>query len=63
MHKWIAEAIGKPGALHKDLGVPVGKTIPLKKIHKAEHAGGIEAKRANLAETLRHLHKSHEGHK
>ena len=29
---WIAGAIKKPGALHKDLGVPAGKKIPSAKL-------------------------------
>lgn len=54
--KWIAGAIKHPGALHKDLGVPQGKKIPLKKIQKAAQGGGKTAKRARLAITLRKLH-------
>ena len=30
--KWIQKAIKKPGALHKELGVPAGKKIPAKKL-------------------------------
>jgi hypothetical protein len=59
--KWISGAIKHPGALHKSLGVPVGQKIPLKKLHSAENKGGLMAKRANLAETLRHLNHSHKG--
>lgn len=50
---WIAGAIKKPGALHKELGVPQGDKIPEKKLKKAEHAGGKLGKRARLAETLK----------
>ena len=50
--KWIQKAIKKPGALHKELGVPEGKKIPKKKLEKAAHAGGKLGKRARLAETL-----------
>lgn len=32
--KWIADAIKKKGALHKDLGVKQGKKIPEKKLKK-----------------------------
>jgi hypothetical protein len=55
--KWIQGAIKHPGALHKELGVPQGKKIPMKKLKEAEKKGGKEAKRAHLAETLRGLNK------
>jgi hypothetical protein len=54
---WIAGAIGKPGALHKDLGVPVGKKIPEKKLESAENKPGVVGKRARLAETLKGFKK------
>lgn len=55
--KWIQKAIKKPGALHKELGVPEGKKIPAKKLEKAEHAKGKLGQRARLAETLKKLNK------
>jgi len=56
--KWIQKAIKKPGALHKDLGVPKGKKIPASKLKKAEHSKNPKVrKRAALAETLKKLHK------
>jgi hypothetical protein len=59
---WIAGAIKHPGALHKSLGVPAGEKIPEKKLVKAEHSDNPTlAKRANLAETLKKLHKRHGG--
>lgn len=54
---WIQEAVKKPGALHKDLGVPKGEKIPMKKLKQAEKEGGKVAKRAILAETLRKFKK------
>ena len=54
---WIAGAIGKPGALHKDLGVPAGKKIPEKKLEAAENKPGVVGKRARLAETLKGFKK------
>lgn len=54
--KWISGAIEHPGALHKELGVPMGKKIPEGKIKKAEHAGGKLGRRARLAETLKSFH-------
>ena len=55
--KWIQKAIKKPGALHKELGVPTGKKIPAKKLAAAAKKPGIEGKRARLAETLKGLKK------
>jgi hypothetical protein len=56
--KWIAKAIKKPGALHKELGVPAGKKIPEKKLEKAEHSKNPkEKKRAVLAKTLEKMRK------
>lgn len=54
--KWIQGAIKKKGALHKELGVPMGKKIPAKKLAKAAHAKGKLGKRARLAETLKKMH-------
>ena len=57
--KWISEAIGKPGALHKSLGVPAGEKIPAKKLEKAENSKNPKlAKRAHLAETLKHISRA-----
>jgi hypothetical protein len=54
---WIKGAIKHPGALHKELGVPEGKKIPEKKLKSAEKKGGVEGKRAHLAETLKKINK------
>jgi hypothetical protein len=51
--KWIQKAISKPGALHKQLGVPEGKKIPAKKLAKAATAPGKLGQRARLAKTLK----------
>lgn len=48
--KWMQNAVKKPGALHKELGVPEGKKIPKKKLAAAAKKGGKEGKRARLAE-------------
>ena len=53
MAKWIQKAIKKPGALHKQLGVPQGKKIPAKTLNAAAKKGGTLGKRANLAKTLK----------
>lgn len=55
---WIQNAIKKPGALHKSLGVPKGKNIPSEKLEKATHSENPKLrKRAILAQTLKKLHK------
>jgi len=53
---WIQGAIKKPGALHKQLGVPMGEKIPSKKLTAAAKKGGKEGQRARLAKTLRKFH-------
>jgi hypothetical protein len=54
---WIANAIKKPGALHKSLHVPKGEKIPEWKIDMSENSKNPKLrKRANLAETLKHMH-------
>jgi len=54
---WIANAIKKPGALRKSLGVKKGKKIPIAKEKAAAKKGGKLGKRARLAETLRKFKK------
>lgn len=51
--KWIQKAVKKPGALHKQLGIPEGKKIPAKTLSKAAKAPGKLGQRARLAKTLR----------
>jgi hypothetical protein len=59
---WIAGAIKHPGALHRSLHVPQGETIPTGKLNKAAHSENpTMAKRANLAKTLKALHRRHGG--
>ena len=53
--RWIQGAIKKPGALHKQMGVPEGKKIPAAKLNKAAKAGGKLGQRARLAQTLKGL--------
>ena len=52
---WIADAIKKPGALRKELGVKAGEKIPAKKLNAAAKKSSIEGKRARLAKTLKGL--------
>ena len=54
---WIANAIKKPGALHKALGIPMGKKIPKGKLNAATKKGGKMGARARLAKTLMSFHK------
>lgn len=53
--KWIQQAIKKPGALHKQLGVPSGEKIPAGTLAAASKEGGKLGKRARLAMTLKKL--------
>lgn len=55
--KFIQKAIKKPGALHNQLGVPVDKKIPAKKIAIAAKKPGKLGQRARLAETLKSFHR------
>lgn len=50
---WIADAIKKPGALRKSLGVKAGEKIPAKTLRSAAKKGGKLGRRARLAKTLR----------
>jgi hypothetical protein len=55
--KWIQNAIKKPGALRKSLGVKAGQNIPAGKLAKAAKAPGTLGKRARLAQTLKGMKK------
>lgn len=52
---FIQKAIKKPGALHKEMHVPMGKKIPAKKLAKAAKSGGKLGQRARLAQTLKKM--------
>ena len=59
---WIKKAVGRPGALHKELGVKKGEKIPAKKLasadKKAKKSGDTKLERQiNLAKTLKKMHK------
>jgi hypothetical protein len=53
--KFIQKAIKKPGALHKQLGIPQGKKIPAAKLAAAAKKGGKLGQRARFAQTLKKL--------
>lgn len=50
---WIKGAIKHPGALHRQMGIPLGEKIPVKMLLKASRKGGKLGQRARLAKTLR----------
>jgi hypothetical protein len=54
---WIQDAIKKPGALRKELGVKAGEKIPAKKLASAAKKTGKIGQRARLAQTLKGLKK------
>ena len=54
---WIKDAIKKPGALRKSLGVKEGQKIPASKLSKAAKAPGKLGQRARLAQTLKGFKK------
>jgi len=54
---WIKDAIKKPGALRKSLGVKAGEKIPAKKLAAAAKKPGKMGQRARLAQTLKGLKK------
>lgn len=58
--RWIQAALSgsKRGALHRQLGLPVGEKIPLSTLRAAAKKGSTKlARRARLAITLRGLGK------
>lgn len=57
VNKWIQKLHMKKGALRKELGVTGDKTIPAKKLAAAAKKGGVEGKRARLAETFKSFKK------
>jgi hypothetical protein len=52
---FIKDAIKKPGALRKSLGVKKGEKIPASKLAKAAKAPGKMGQRARLAQTLKKM--------
>lgn len=58
---FIKGAIKRPGALHKKLGVPAGKTIPSGKLASAAKKPGLLGKEARFAEELKGFSKKGKG--
>jgi hypothetical protein len=55
---WIEHAHLKEGALRRETHTAAGKPISEKALHAAAHSkNATERHRAELAETLKHLHK------
>lgn len=55
--KWIQGMHMKKGALHKQLGVPVGQKIPAKKLNAAaDSSDPTLRRRAQLAKTFASFH-------
>ena len=56
---WIRGAFRKHkrGALHKQLGIPVGEKIPLRRLESAAKKPGLLGKRARLALNLRKIRR------
>ena len=57
MANWIAGAVKNKGGLHRSLGVPAGRKIPLAKIAEASGKSGKVGRQARLAQTLSGLQK------
>jgi hypothetical protein len=50
---WMAGAVKRPGALHRQLGVPAGSKIPAKRLASAARSSNPTlARRARLAQTF-----------
>ncbi len=57
--RWIQGALRKHkrGALHKQLGIPVGEVIPIRRLESASKRPGLLGKRARLAMNLRKIRR------
>lgn len=59
--RWIQRALHKhkKGALHRQLGIPEGETIPLSLLRDASKEPGLLGQRARFALNLRKVRKHH----
>lgn len=55
--RWIQRAIKRPGQLHRDLGIPERKKIPISLIRRAAKRKDKVGARARLALTLIRLRR------
>lgn len=53
---WIAGAVGKKGALHESLGIPLNEKIGHTRLLAAAKQPGVVGERARLALTLGKMH-------
>jgi len=51
--KWIQKADIKKGALHRQLGIPEDKKIPVSLLQRLAKKGGLIGRRARLALNLK----------
>jgi hypothetical protein len=58
---WIGEAIERPGALRKSLGIKRGENIPQEELAAAAKKPGKMGQRARLAQTLDVMRKKRGG--
>jgi hypothetical protein len=58
---WIGEAIERPGALRKSLGIKRGENIPQEELATAAKKSGKMGQRARLAQTLDVMRKKRGG--
>ena len=58
---WIGEAIERPGALRKSLGIKRGENIPQEELAAAAKKPGKMGQRARLAQTLDAMRKKRGG--
>jgi|TARA_R110000744_G_scaffold96215_1_gene185973 hypothetical protein len=54
---WIKDAVKKPGALRKALGVKKGHKIPARTLAAAAKKPGVMGQRARLAQTFKNMKK------
>ena len=59
-NRWIQRALKKhkKGALHRQLGIPEGETIPISLLRDAAKAPGLLGQRARFALNVRKFRKS-----
>lgn len=59
--RWMQAAVQRPGQLHRDLGIPQGKKIPVKLLKQAAKQPGKIGQRARFALIARKVRRSARG--
>jgi hypothetical protein len=61
--RWIQRALHKhkKGALHRQLGIPEGETIPISLLRDAAHETGLLGQRARFALNVRKIRRKNNG--